>query len=202
MRVLNLYAGIGGNRKLWQNVEVTAIENNKEIAKIYKKLFPNDEVIIADAHSYLLKHLNDGWDFIWSSPPCQTHSRLNFSGVLKAKYSDMKLYQEIILLRNNWYKGNWIIENVIPFYRPLIIPKVEIGRHYFWSNSSIDKAYFNNEISLEKTSSNSDRYGFNLREYKLKNKQQILRNLVNPQIGLYLFNQVNKINNYEQFTLL
>ena len=32
MKVLNLYAGIGGNRKLWKDVEVTAVENNKEIA--------------------------------------------------------------------------------------------------------------------------------------------------------------------------
>ena len=28
VRVLNLYAGIGGNRKHWKNVEVTAIEYN------------------------------------------------------------------------------------------------------------------------------------------------------------------------------
>jgi hypothetical protein len=26
VRVLNLYAGIGGNRKHWENVEVTAVE--------------------------------------------------------------------------------------------------------------------------------------------------------------------------------
>lgn len=32
IRVLNLYAGIGGNRKLWEGVEVTAIEYKQEIA--------------------------------------------------------------------------------------------------------------------------------------------------------------------------
>ena len=26
MKVLNLYCGIGGNRKLWEDVEVTAVE--------------------------------------------------------------------------------------------------------------------------------------------------------------------------------
>lgn len=68
IKVLNLYAGIGGNRKLWKNVEVTAVEINPEIAKIYKDFFPGDEVIIGDAHEYLL-HNYDKFDFIWSSPP-------------------------------------------------------------------------------------------------------------------------------------
>jgi hypothetical protein len=36
IKILNLYAGLGGNRKLWKNVEVTAVENNPEIAKIYQ----------------------------------------------------------------------------------------------------------------------------------------------------------------------
>ena len=53
VRVLNLYAGIGGNRKYWENVEVTAIEYNEEIANVYKQLHPNDNVIVADAHEYL-----------------------------------------------------------------------------------------------------------------------------------------------------
>ena len=49
VRVLNLYAGIGGNRKHWENVEVTAIEYNEEIANVYKQLHPKDNVIVADA---------------------------------------------------------------------------------------------------------------------------------------------------------
>ena len=41
MKILNLYAGIGGNRKLWEDeYEVTAVENNPHIARIYKDLFP------------------------------------------------------------------------------------------------------------------------------------------------------------------
>jgi len=71
MKVLNLYAGIGGNRKLWEDVDVTAVELNPDIAKIYQDFFPNDKVIVADAHKYLLKHYKE-FDFIWSSPPCQT----------------------------------------------------------------------------------------------------------------------------------
>jgi site-specific DNA-cytosine methylase len=77
MKILNLYAGIGGNRKLWGDEhEVTAVENNEKIAKIYKDLFPKDQVIIADAHEYLLEHHKE-FDFIWSSPPCPTHSVCN-----------------------------------------------------------------------------------------------------------------------------
>ena len=35
MKILNLYAGIGGNRRLWGDEhEITAVEHNKDIAKI------------------------------------------------------------------------------------------------------------------------------------------------------------------------
>ena len=78
MKVLNLYAGIGGNRRLWQNVHVTAVEQNADIAKVYYHFFPEDKMIIGDAHEYLLKHFTE-YDFIWSSPPCPTHSKINYS---------------------------------------------------------------------------------------------------------------------------
>ena len=42
MEILNLYAGIGGNRKLWgDDHEITAVEYKQEIADIYKDFFPN-----------------------------------------------------------------------------------------------------------------------------------------------------------------
>ena len=105
MKVLNLYAGIGGNRQLWEDVEVVAVENNPEIAQIYSDLYPEDEIIIGDAHNYLLENYNK-YDFIWSSPPCQTHSQIRYNlGVrnrgTKAVYPDMKLYEEILFLE--WY---------------------------------------------------------------------------------------------------
>ena len=78
-RILNLYAGIGGNRKLWTDCDVTAVEINPEIANIYQDLFPNDKVIIGDAHEYLINHFKE-FDFIWASPPCPTHSRARFWG--------------------------------------------------------------------------------------------------------------------------
>ena len=30
IKVLNLYSGLGGNRRLWDNCEVTAVELDKE----------------------------------------------------------------------------------------------------------------------------------------------------------------------------
>ncbi len=79
MKILNLYAGIGGNRKLWKDIEVTAVENDKKILNIYKNNFPKDLIILDDAHKFLLEHYKE-YDFIWSSPPCQSHSsfRQNF----------------------------------------------------------------------------------------------------------------------------
>jgi DNA (cytosine-5)-methyltransferase 1 len=56
MKILNLYSGLGGNRKLWGDVEVTAIENNEEIANIYKDFFSNEIVLVEDAHKYLRLH--------------------------------------------------------------------------------------------------------------------------------------------------
>ena len=148
LKILNLYAGIGGNRKLWVDEhEVTAVEIDEEIAKVYQYFFPNDKVIITDAHQYLLEHFEE-FDFIWSSPPCPSHSRIRIHSAVargqnKPIFPDMKLYEEIIFLEN-YFKGEWVVENVVGYYEPLIKPTVELGRHYFWSNFPIMKKEFTN----------------------------------------------------------
>lgn len=47
MKILNLFAGIGGNRLLWNDVlpdiDVTAVEFDPAIAEVYKFRFPADE---------------------------------------------------------------------------------------------------------------------------------------------------------------
>lgn len=75
MKVLNLYACLGGNRLLWKDCEVTAVELDPELARLYQERFPDDKVIVTDAHQYLLDHYKE-FDFIWSSPPCPTHSKV------------------------------------------------------------------------------------------------------------------------------
>ena len=132
-RVLNLYAGIGGNRKHWTDCEVTAVEWDPKIAAVYQRLYPDDEVIVADAHQFLLDHYQEGYDLVWSSPPCQSHSRFTLSGRNRTpRYPDMALYQEVIFLRQ-FFNGPWIVENVQPYYDPLI-PATKVGRHLFWTN--------------------------------------------------------------------
>jgi len=194
IKVLNLYAGIGGNRKLWTNVDVTAVEINPEIAKIYQDFFPEDKVIVGDAHKYLLEHYKE-FDFIWSSPPCPSHSRARYwaskGNKFKVIYPDMKLYQEIILLQN-YANCLWVIENVIGYYIPLITP-VEIHRHYFWSNFQLIKKRFNRiktGFSKKDIHRWSDYHGFDISKYQIKSydKRQILRNCVYPKLGLHVFN--------------
>ena len=194
MKILNAYCGIGGNRQLWtpngDEHEITAVEYNPEIARLYKEYYPNDTVIVGDAHEYLLNHVLDGWDFIWASPPCPSHSRINTDGNHKPRFPDMKLYEEIIMLSNNWYKGKWCIENVIPYYKPLVAPTVEIDRHLFWSNFNIPKIEVEKEKAIAYQTGTNGRYGFNLKGVTIKHdKRQILRNLVNPELGKYILDR-------------
>lgn len=206
MKILNLYAGIGGNRKLWgDGHDVTAVEYNSEIAAVYQDLFPNDKVIVTDAHQYLLDNRND-YDFIWSSPPCPTHSSIRCCGVqaeqYEAMYPNMDLYQEIILLQNFAdKKTKWIIENVIPYYEPLINPTVEMGRHLFWANFKIPKIEASNEKAVMLQKGSDKRYGFDIKDIKIKHdKRKILRNLVDPKLGKHLLKCAeNKIITLEAF---
>lgn len=207
-KVLNLYAGIGGNRKEWpkeiiingkiEQIVITAVEINPIIAKIYQDLYPTDKVIIADAADFLAKHY-DEYDFIWSSRPCQSHSVLNHVNNValrqchNRKLPDMGLYSEIIYLQT-FFKGNWVVENVRPYYKPLITPSFCIGRHYFWSN----KFLLTENIKKFKNFENIDKkefskiHGFNLSKYKLDGyfERQILRNCVYPATGKYIFEKI------------
>lgn len=194
IKVLNLYAGIGGNRKLWKNCEVTAVENDPSIAKIYAEFFPEDTVIVGDAHQYLLEHFKE-YDFIWASPPCQSHSSfrqnicVRFRGTSPV-YPDMKLYQEILFLKHN-FDGKWVVENVKPYYKPLIPPTFELQRHLFWSNTEVSYASFTKDnIRTAQIPDLQKLYGFDLSKYKLKNKRQVLRNCVAPDLGNYIFKEV------------
>ena len=195
MKILNLYAGIGGNRKLWGDEhEITAVEYDVKIAECYKKLFPNDNVIVCDAHEYLRKHFRE-YDFIWASPPCPTHSVLQMTRYYDEdlKYPDMKLYQEVILLQN-FYKGKWVIENVKPYYEPLIQPTFSIDRHYFWSSDFILTPQFNNNYTSIRDDVNamSKQYDIDINILKSCNVEcrLVLRNMVVPEIGEYIFKNI------------
>jgi DNA (cytosine-5)-methyltransferase 1 len=194
MRILNLYAGIGGNRKLWGNEhEITAVEFDPRVAAVYSDLFPNDTVIVADAHAYLLEHFTE-FDFIWSSPPCPSHSQMrkNMSvGVRGSKpiFPDMKLYEEIVFLQHH-HKGGWIVENVRPYYDYLIKPTVMLGRHPYWTNFKIEPKEFSADgiKDIGAAEKLAEKFGYDLSSYDLPDKRKALRNAVNPEMGLYILN--------------
>ncbi len=201
MKVLNLYAGIGGNRKLWEDVEVTAVEMNPDIAELYRHFNPKDTLIVGNAHEYLLKHLHD-FDFIWSSPPCPTHSRMNLLSNVQegktVKYPEMTLYQEIIYLKH-WFKGKWCVENVISYYEPLIRP-TESGSHYFWTNfhftpwSSTGRGILTSKNRNFEKDYREKRLGFDFSGLKINKtlKKKVLNNCVEPEQGLRIFNESKK----------
>ena len=205
MKILNLYAGIGGNRKLWGDEhEITSVEYDKHISEAYNDRYPNDKIIVGDAKQYLLDNYKK-FDFIWISPPCQSHTRLITSVYLDdshiPKYPDMTLYQIISFLELYGKNIKWVVENVIPYYKPLIKPTVEIDRHLYWSNFNISKIEIEKKYIIDKVKISTLK-DFDLKKYpNIKNKRQVIRNQVDYEVGLHILNcALDKIE-FKQNTL-
>jgi DNA (cytosine-5)-methyltransferase 1 len=209
IKILNLYACLGGNRFKWDevaNIEVTAVELDTELARLYQERFPNDKVIVADAHQYLLDHYKE-FDFIWSSPPCPTHSRLVHTNknrlTFENKYPDMGLYQEIIFL-DNIFEGFYCVENVIPYYTPLI-PAKKRGRHLYWTNFNLPNLGERKEgKGLVSTSVKDevnklcDFHEYDFFKYKGKQRRdKVARNLVDYEAGKTIFECAKILINQE-----
>jgi DNA (cytosine-5)-methyltransferase 1 len=192
MKILNLYACLGGNRYKWSDDhQITAVELDPEAARLYQERFPYDTVIVADAHQYLLDNYEQ-FDFIWTSPPCPTHSRMRLTNTgkgerkSKATFPDMKLYEEILLLEN-FFKGKYCVENVIPFYEPLITAKKR-GRHLYWTNFNlpsdlgerkINGGLLNNDLNVL-----CEFHDFDFKKYKGEQRvDKMARNLVDYEVG-------------------
>lgn len=199
-RVLNLYACLGGNRYKWTDCEVTAVELDAELATLYQERFPDDKVIVADAHQYLLEHYKE-FDFIWTSPPCPSHSRVRISQKnrenFKPLYPDLKLYEEIIFLEN-YFDGKYVVENVIPYYEPLI-PAQKRGRHLYWCNFTLpnnigERKMFKNMIEVGDIKQLSQFHDYDFTKYKGEQRlNKIARNLVDYEAGLTIFNTARGI---------
>ena len=202
-KILNLYACLGGNRYKWDevanNLEITAVELDSEAARLYQERFPNDTVIVADAHQYLLDHYKE-FDFIWSSPPCPTHSRARFArrNTTEAKFPDLKLYEEILFLEN-WFKGKYVVENVIPYYEPLIQANKR-GRHLYWTNFNIPNDLRERKSSIMEGKNEVERWcqfhDYDFRKYKGSQRtDKVARNLVDYEAGKTIFETVLGIVN-------
>lgn len=195
VKILNLYACLGGNRYKWDevadNLEITAVELDPEAARLYQERFPKDKVIVADAHQYLLDHYKE-FDFIWSSPPCPSHSRARFwrakptDSDVKPIYPEMALYQEIIFL-DCYFNGKYCVENVIPYYEPLIQAQKR-GRHLYWCNFTLPSVLSERNVTIMREKDEVRQwcefhdYDF----YKYKGEQRtdkIARNLVDFEAG-------------------
>ena len=204
MKILNLYACLGGNRYKWGDEhDITAVEWDEELARLYQERFPNDTVIVTDAHQYLLDHYKE-FDFIWSSPPCPTHSRLNFSfkgkrqkadGSFKLKYPDMSLYQQIIFL-DNFFDGKYVVENVIPYYEPLI-PAHKRGRHLYWTNFNLPNVLSGvknpdfTRLNKDHIKVMSEYHDYDFSKYKGKQpRKKIANNLVYYEDGKIILDTV------------
>jgi len=198
MKGLDLYAGFGGNRAKWKGIEVTAVEYRPDIAQFYQDRFPEDTVIVGDAHQYLLDHYQE-FDFIWSSVPCPTHSKARFwtskgDTAVDPVYPDMSLYQEILFLQH-FFEGDWVVENVNPYYEPLI-PATKLGRHLFWSNYHIPQFHAKDaDIQGGKRSDWEKHHNIDISGYKFQDRtDKLLRNCVDADLGLHVFESAKGMN--------
>ena len=213
-RILNLYACLGGNRYKWDevadNIEVGAVELDPYLAEMYQERFPNDTVIVADAHEYLLNNFKD-FDFIWSSPPCPTHSKVRVSQKNREdfdfKFPDMKLYEEVIFL-DNFFGGKWCVENVVPYYEPLM-PAQKRARHLYWTNfrlpNSLNERKQPKGFIMTGSKPNENFHEIDLTNYKGdQRKDKIARNLVDYEAGRTILEtamEIQRQNNTKQVSL-
>jgi len=109
LRILDLFCGVGGvvrgfHKYLQEQgveYEYYAVDTDRRILIAHELLNPNSITVCRDAYGFTDEELK-GYDFIWASPPCETHSHLNFynwNDPKKFKEPDMRLYELILRLQ-------------------------------------------------------------------------------------------------------
>ena len=198
-------AGFGANTHLVDRgkCNITHTEHFKEIAEVNKKLHKNDTIIVTDTFQHFQDN-HEKFDAAWFSVNCQGHSKM-----VKATRHNVnkippvtELYGLIIFLKH-FYKGDWVVENVVPFYEPLIEPTLRVGRHLFWSNKPIFGVEdvkrpkgFINKSNKQGADELKKWLGLDFEGYVYYKGNhcpaQTLRNCVHPYIGEQIINQLLK----------
>lgn len=198
MRILDLYAGLGGTAKGIQSVlekkgvdyEYFAIEIDPNVCAAHKINNPRSTVICADVKDWLDK-ITD-FDFVWASPPCQTHSILNFSNKATGKKTnlvDWSLWHVIDHLQRT-ENVSYVVENVLIWYNEPFKHNFNLDRHYFWTNLSL--------LSFEYQKRTKDWGYLSVKGWKeyhqvehaiTGNKRQQLRNCLHWSIAAGIFEQ-------------
>ena len=62
----------------------------------------------------------------------------------------MKLYEEILFLQHYYRTGKYVVENVIPYYEPLI-PAKKRGRHLYWTNFNLPTNLNDRRFAISQT---------------------------------------------------
>ena len=105
----------------------------------------------------------------------------------------MKLYEEILFLKH-YFKGKYVVENVIPFYEPLIYAKKR-GRHLYWTNFNLPNDLKERKSSIMESKNEVSKWcefhDYDFKKYKGNQPtNKIARNLVDYEAGKTIFETV------------
>lgn len=80
------------------------------------------------------------------------------------------------------------MENVVGYYEPLLRPQ-EIARHYIWANFRIRPYNIKSRGHHNRIVKAQEKKGFDISPYGGIDKEKILRNCVEPELGLHILNE-------------
>ena len=90
-----------------------------------------------------------------------------------------------------WYKKKYVVENVIPYYEPLI-PAKKRGRHLYWTNFNLPNDLNERDSSIMEGADEVTKWckfhEYDFKKYKGKQRtDKMARNLVDYEAGKTIF---------------
>jgi len=169
--------------------EYVAVDNDRKVLQVHSLLNPHSKTVLEDAWLISDDRLLQ-YDFVWASPPCESHSVLCWKRKDKPK-PDMRLWWLIRRLRK--LKVPFIVENVRPYYGTILKPTAKAGRHLLWSNLSLKSVQLNSNVTFYDIHNRRDA----LVEYHglpgwvaRVATRDMLRDMMHPQLSYKLAKQV------------